>query len=94
MILTAAIFLFGLIHGFSLHQWWDYLTTAVTGCTVALLIIPTPDIFAGLFMLPTPPRAYVIGYNLVRYIAHLDPRAGWQSARGVKNGRGANGGSI
>ncbi len=54
---------------------------AVGTATIALLILPTPDKFAELFLLQQAPRSYVVFYNLIRYLANLNYRAGWQASR-------------
>lgn len=66
------------------HEALDIVLGLVGGATVALLLLPTPDKFAELFMLHNPPRVYIVFYNLVRYAANLNYTAGWQPTRNNK----------
>ncbi len=53
--------------------------------TLLLLILPTPEKWAEVWVLDAAPKWYVRLYNVVRYVATLNIRAGWQAAR---NGNG------
>ena len=70
------------VHPVEIFHWLATLGSPVVIATALLLILPTPDKFAENNLMKEPPRWYVILYNWVRYIAHLNPNAGWQPLRG------------
>lgn len=58
-----------------------FILGIVGEATLALLLLPTPDTFSAILTLAKCPRAYVVFYSCVRYVANLNVKAGWQESK-------------